>query len=90
MNQKQRAKWERTRARGLWRFVLLYGVIVSVFMIIVTSVFDYFSGPAGLQFEQLKIRVPIFLVSGLIGGIVVWFIGEYQYQKSSGNAHSIR
>jgi hypothetical protein len=86
MNQKQRAKWERTRAKGMWRFVSLYGAVMSVCMIIATSLFDYFTSPYGLRLEQMKVRVPVFLISGLIAGVVIWFIGEYQYQKSSGSA----
>ena len=69
----------------MWLFVLLYGVVMSVSMIIVTLFFDYFSSPGGIKLEQLKIRVPILLVSGLVAGVGVWFIGEYQYQRNTGS-----
>jgi hypothetical protein len=28
MNQKQKAKWERTSSKGMWHFVLLQGVLL--------------------------------------------------------------
>ena len=87
MKASQRAKWERTRAKGFWRFVLLYWVLLfGGFMIVVTSIFDYFSGPYGLRLERLKIRVPIWLITGFVTGVIVWFYAEYKYKKGSGDA----
>ena len=87
MKASQRAKWERTRAMGFWRFVLLYWVLLfGGFMIVVTSVFDYFSGPYGPGFERLKTRVPIWLIAGFVTGVIVWCYAEYQYKRGSGNA----
>lgn len=86
MNTSQKAKWERTRAKGFWRFVLLSGVVMSGAMIIAVAVFDYFTSPQGFTLEHLKIRVPIFLVGGFAAGAVIWFIGEYLHKKNFGSA----
>ena len=86
MNTSQRAKWERTRAKGFLRFVLLWGLLVGGGMIITTSIFDYFFSSRGLRLEDMIIKVPIFLVTGFIGGVAAWFVTEYRYKKSSGNA----
>ena len=82
MKQTQKAKWERTRAKGMWRFVLLYGAVMAVPMIVATSIFDHFTSPYGLTLRHLQVKVPIFLVSGFITGLVMWFIGEYNYRRS--------
>lgn len=85
MNEKQRAKWEQTRAKGMWRFIILNTVIFGGAMIIGTSIFDYFTGSNGFRFENLYIITPIYLVGGLAFGVIVWFFGEYKYKKSSGS-----
>jgi hypothetical protein len=86
MNQKQRAKWERTRAKGMWHFVLLYGVLFwGGFMMIAMSAYRFFV--RGLRFlDELSFLVPIFLVAGFVFGLGCWLVGEYMYRKSSSNA----
>jgi prolipoprotein diacylglyceryltransferase len=86
MNEKQRAKWERTRAKGAVSFVVLYGVMFAVAITLATSVFDFFADSRGFQPEKLKITLPIYLVGGLITGTAVWLLAEWQYKKTSGTA----
>lgn len=80
MNEKQRAQWERTRAKGMWHFVLVYGVlfwggIMSFAMAVVSRTY-------------LGIRIPIYLASGFVFGMVCWLVSEHFYRKGSGNASS--
>jgi prolipoprotein diacylglyceryltransferase len=84
MNEKQRAKWERTRAKGMFRFVVLYGVMFAVGLSFATSVFDYFTSSRGFQPEDLIFEIPIYLISGLITGTAIWLVAESQYKKNSG------
>lgn len=80
MNQKQRAQWEQTRAKGMWRFVLLWAILTSVSTIIAKIVF----------YSSLGILVGgvIGLVVGSVGGLAIWLIGECRYRKSSSNVSS--
>jgi hypothetical protein len=83
MNKKQKAKWEKLRTKGMWYFVLLYGVLWwGGFMIIATSTYDYFFGYRGFQFEDLRRTVPIYVIGGLVFGLVMWLIGESGYTNS--------
>lgn len=85
MNQKQKEQWERTRTKGMWRFVLLYGVLVwGGAMSITTWIIAMLVNGQ----DNVSIRVPIFLVSGIVFGLGCWFVGEYKYRKSSTNASS--
>jgi uncharacterized membrane-anchored protein len=87
MNEKQRAKWERTRVKGIWRFVLLYGVLFwGGLMIIVASVYSMIVG--AFVYNNLRFTVPVFLVCGFVFGLALWAVGEYMYRKSSGNDSS--
>ena len=83
MNQKQRAQWEQTRAKGMWRFIFLHIVLITSGLIIGTSIFDYFASFNGFRFKDLYIKVPIYLVSSFVLGVIVWLIAEYKYEKSS-------
>ncbi len=81
MNQEQRAKWEQTRAKGMWRFILLNTVLFSGGLLIGTSIYDHFTRTNGFWFEDLYFNVPIYLVGGLVFGVAIWLIGEYRYKK---------
>ena len=87
MNQKQKAKWKRTRSKGMWHFVLLYGVLVFAgLMIITTSVYSMLIGT--FAYNNLKLAVPAFLIGGFVFGLALWLVGEYMYRQSSSNATS--
>jgi uncharacterized membrane protein len=87
MNESQRAKWERTRGKGFWRYVLLHWVLLfGGFMIIMTSISDYFISRRGFRLEDLVIKIPIFLIIGFLAGAAMWFYVESKYKKSSSNA----
>ena len=81
MNQKQRARWEQARTKGMLRFILLYGILVGIAGLISSSVLDYFISYNGFRWQDLSFKVPIYLASGLLGGWIMWLIGEYQYRK---------
>ncbi len=82
MNQKQRAKWQRTRSKGMWHFVLLYGVVVFAgVMIITTSLYSMMIGT--FAYKNLRLTVPAFLVSGFVFGLALWLVGEYMFRQSS-------
>ena len=80
MDQSQREKWERTRAKGMWHFVLLYGVLC--WGGIMSLIFALYRP------EMMKINIPIYLAGGLIFGLGCWFYAEYRYRKASGNTES--
>jgi hypothetical protein len=86
MNEKQRAKWERTRTKGMARFVAVYAVALTIALSVTMSVFDYFVDFRGFQPWKLKIEIPIFLICGILGGVAMWAVAERQYRKPSGLA----
>ncbi len=77
MNQQQRVKWEQTRAKGMWRFALLWAVIASGSVIFAKLVFYSAFG--------ILAGGVIGLVIGFVGGLAIWLISEYRYQRNSGN-----
>lgn len=84
MNTLQRVKWKHTRTIGFWRFVLLSTLVFSGSMNIAMSVFDYFVNPSEVRFQYL-IKSLIWLVSGFMGGVMLWFYAEYKSKKDDGN-----
>lgn len=82
MKQQQTSKWEQTRARGMWRFLLVWTLLLGGAMIAATGIFDYFVKDSRPVLENMKIRAPIFLVSAFVGGLALWFLSEWRYKKS--------
>ena len=86
MNHKQRAKWEKVRAGGMWRYVLIYGVLYwGGVMIVGTSIYNFFFRPYRFSLNELKFSVPVFLVGGLLFGLFGWLVSEHQYRKDPGH-----
>lgn len=83
MNTSQTDKWGHTRAIGFWRFILLLALVFSGSINIAIAVFDYFVSPSEVRLQSL-IKVLIGLISGLIGGAVLWFYAEYKFKKNAG------
>jgi hypothetical protein len=80
MDGKQRAKWERTRAEGMWRFVLLNGVLCwGGLMSVATSALSAFNP------RNMAVTVPIYLAGGFVFGLACWLYGERLYRKGSGD-----
>ncbi len=92
MNQIQKAKWERTRAKGKWRFVLLRGIIgFGVVMIVITGLMDhllaYFHITSDISLKYfwqdlLTIRAPFLLLGGVVIGLIAWRRKESEYQEA--------
>lgn len=85
MNQKQREKWERTRAKGKWSFVLLIAAYFCIVLTLTFSIYDYFFSFYGFRFENLYFLIPFNLILGLVAGLIFWSIAESKYQKSFEN-----
>lgn len=80
MEEKQRTKWERTRGKGMWLFVILWGVVMTGASFLATTLFDYFYGTQ-LTLERAGVRIAIFAFFGLASGLALWFITENKYRK---------
>ena len=85
MNQKQRAEWEQTRAKGWWRFVLLIGLAFFGALMAGSLVFSLFGRDGFLDARVPVTQVLIYLATGLVFGLSMWLIAEYRYRKSSSN-----
>ena len=70
----------------MWRIVLVWTVALGATMIVVTAMFDYFVSGSRPVLENMKIRVPIFLISAFVGGIAVWFVSERMFRKGAEGA----
>ena len=83
MKQKEKEKWERTRSKGIGRFVLLYGIVgFGGLMITAHSVSEYLIFSKRFDGLLFTYRVGLGLLCGLIWGLVMWSVGERRYRKS--------
>lgn len=85
MRERDRAKWERVRAKGKRRFVLMRGVLGwGLGTAILSSVLLAIEGvPSFHLWPGLPIAVLVFAAGGYFWGSWVWDILERQYQSGS-------
>jgi nicotinamide riboside transporter PnuC len=93
MSQEQRAAWEKTRSKGKWRFIFLYGVVWwATFMNVGFALFNHFFREEGFRLWQLWVNVPVFTLGGFLYGLYIWGAGETAYKESleAGTTHAFR
>ena len=73
-------KWERRRIEGKWMFVLKFGLLWGILMIVGLTLIEYlFDGR--IKFEMLWLKGLLYPGVGLVVGLFTWREGERKYQK---------
>ncbi len=85
MNIKQLKRWEKTRAKGKFRFALLIGVIRGAFPVYIICLITMKSRyPTSgffsiFSFTSLIIALLTFSIAGYFGGVCIWNGYEQEY-----------
>ncbi len=83
MNEKQKAEWELTRAKGIWRYVLvkwvLKGLLPSFLAIFAGNYLGAFHSKIQIG-DLLFVLLPFFLISGVFVGVLAWGWNETMYK----------
>ena len=82
MNQKQRAKWEKIRAKGLLRFVLIEGILWGVYMTTALTIADRFFGSGSYHLEFIYRKLFIGVLLGFLVAFTAWHRNEWKYEMS--------
>ena len=87
--QKGFEKWERTRSKGKWNFVLKYGVL---FWGLGTAVLFSLFIPMVSRTESflgiLPFALVVFPIGGIVLGVAAWHLSEKAYHKQKPNISS--
>lgn len=67
----------------MWRFVLLFAVRFCLGLTLAMVFLDRIG-----RFESLYSLVLAYLIIGVVTGLSIWFVNEYQYQKSSAETYN--
>lgn len=73
-------KWEETRARGFWRFVLKSALLCSFSAIFLISLFDYF-WDGDFLWGKVPLKLSFSLFCNLPTFMIVWWLLERQYKR---------
>jgi hypothetical protein len=79
------AAWEKIRVRGLWHFVLWYGVLISAgILLIITgaiTLLAWVRAPVNIPAAELGFDAIVCLLAALINSLVTWVVEEHIYQR---------
>lgn len=77
MNEKQMRKWEKTRGKGLFRFLIWFSIIIGIALTISNLLFDYYWD--GVWQTD---KIAFYLIIGVIVGWIIYKSSENSYQKA--------
>ncbi|UOE95224.1 hypothetical protein [Alkalihalobacillus sp. LMS39] len=79
--EKEMKRWERTRKLGVWKYIFLYGLLVSGAAAYFTRfLLNNIRGGNSTISDFLMFAIPF----GLLYGIISWFSSESRYKKYIG------
>mgnify|MGYP003586000519 CR=1 FL=1 len=81
-------KWEKERKENKWRFAFRIGILrYTLPVIAIVTIYDFINGIKDVDL-YLKIRIwygiPIYLICGLLGGLLMWYNNEKRYKSLKG------
>lgn len=84
MKPEQIVKWKVTRQNGMWRYVLVQGVLLyglSCFVVITFVVEQLVLGFV-LSAGFIAFSAASWAIGGVVLGLIMWFIQERQFRKA--------
>ena len=84
--EKSLQKWEATRAKGKWRFILGKGVLLwggSMFIVMGLIYPRIVHLPSAYTPRGLAISLAIWLLGGLLWGVLMWLTMEWIYRRQT-------
>lgn len=82
MNQDQKAKWEMTRAKGIWRYILMQWILKGMIPFLVLFSIAQYIGlfRAKIEFDEWLWMIPFLLFFYVLAGVMVWAWNETMYK----------
>lgn len=83
MNHIQQKNWEAKQAKGMWRFILLFGVLQwGVTTALIFSLIMSVTKQDRSFLDILQSAIITFPLSGIFFGGVMWRLSQSKYEKS--------
>jgi hypothetical protein len=74
-------RWERWRAKGALRIVLMFTFLYAALMVTIPSIRDYFVYKLPFSSDELLFRIVVYVFVGLLLGGLFWVGNESRYHK---------
>jgi len=83
MKQTEKADWERAKAKGPLRYILMRGVLGwGVPMAVFVLAAEYFIFHRTFEFHEIVMRSVVFLMGGVLSGALDWKWTESRYRRA--------
>lgn len=82
MKEEYKAQWEKIRSIGKWRYILLLGSWMGMFVTILSPIIEYLIFESSFDLISLLIRLPLNLIGGIVFGYLMWKFSENRYNRS--------
>ena len=89
MNLKQRKRWKKVRAKGMWHYIFIYGILIfgfitAIISLIILEALEIYNikpspFPNSFNLERLLIVLILAPIIGFISGYLMWKICEKDY-----------
>jgi membrane protease YdiL (CAAX protease family) len=79
MNQTEKARWERTRRKGMWRYVSIRAVEMTVIFLVLWVILAVSLSSRELDLQWFLLRIPALLAGSFLGALARWRFNEGKY-----------
>ena len=91
--QRELKTYETQLQKPKWKFVLFYGFAFIFFLLLFTTVYEYFSKGKIFFFQEnagkVSVRLISYLVAGFVYGFFMWLVFQRRYKKLKEKQNSI-
>ncbi|RYV01236.1 hypothetical protein SOPP22_12570 [Shewanella sp. OPT22] len=82
MNRDEMEAWETTKNKGIFKYILINGVLIWGGMMFVAMAFMNKPFAEGFTSKAAIIHYIVWPSAGVLFGILTWFIAQIRYKKA--------
>jgi hypothetical protein len=81
MKEKEFLTWSEQRQKGIWKFILLNGVLSWGLPMMIAMAFISKPFEQGFTVKAAAIHCTVWIFAGVLFGLCLWFVNEWRYKR---------